>query len=141
MKRSMFQVGLLAVSVMLFAQGCKSPDLKDKAVMLDGTSSINIINTSYDPATGQVSPAIDSIINSGTWSSVPIVGDNIKDYLHYSLKSSGSIWNAKCVTTQQMLIFSTGNKELMASVLATLQKAVEQSDKLKADASDSTTPK
>jgi hypothetical protein len=117
--------------------GCSIPKINTtgKAVLIDGYSAVNLIDSGYNPATGTITPSITSIISSGMYSGVP-VGNGCKDYLHYSSKASSSIWNASASTYQSVLIFSSGDKALMQKVLESLKEKIKQDAELKETAPD-----
>ena len=90
-----------------------------KAVLIDGYNAISLIDTGYNPITGTMTPSMTHVISSGTYSGVP-VNKSAKDYFYYSQKTDSSIWNAECKNAQQVVIFSTSDKELMSKALEAL---------------------
>lgn len=121
---NVFKCMIVVMLAVLFA-GCKMPDINvsDKAILIDGYSAVNLIDTGYNPVSGTFTPKITSIISSGCYNSVPLDNDS-KDYLHYNARTSSSIWNASVKNSQQMLIFSTSDKELMKKVVDSLSQNI-----------------
>jgi hypothetical protein len=119
---------LLLASVLAVAclTGCGSmPKINTtgKAVLVDGYNAISLIDTGYNPVTGTVTPSMTHVISSGTYSGVP-VNKSAKDYFYYSSKSDSSVWNAECKNAQQLMIFSTSDKELMSKAILAMASSL-----------------
>ena len=119
---------IVSAVVASFLTGCSAlPKINTtgKAVLIDGYNAISLIDSGYNPITGTMTPSMTHVISSGTYSGVPI-NKSAKDYFYYTHKTDSSVWNAECKNVQQLLIFSTSDKELMQKALETLAAKVNK---------------
>ncbi|QSH40795.1 hypothetical protein P0136_11405 [Lentisphaerota bacterium ZTH] len=112
---------IIASATGFLMTGCSTPqvDTSGKAVLINGYSAVNLIDSGLNPVTGTVTPSVTCIISSGMYSGIP-VSAQAKDYLHYSATSSSSVWNTRSISTMQTLIFASSDRKLMRQAVSAL---------------------